>query len=223
MKRNLFLLSLLLVSGAVAEAYGQRGGYVDDLYRGSTRQSREAEKQEAAASRARRQEEKQQARQMPATWTPTQDAAAKRSVAESGVAGAARPELVTGYDEALQRRLEAYKSYREMDDTYWQLMEGYHKALVRKYDPDLYNVITFGNEMWVEPVYITALFDGSDPAGGMRTKELMVPSEQQTRTNISLSLNLGPGWWNDPWYDGWYGGPWGPSWRWRYYLSLIHI
>lgn len=207
MKRILILLSLLTF-GASAGAYGQSGRYVDDLYRGSTRKSRETEAQKRNAVR--------QAKQMPATWTPAQDAAAARSVATNAANPTDRPELVTGYEEALQRRLDAYKSYREMDDSYWQLMEGYHQMLSRKYDPDLYNVITFGNEMWVEPVYITAAFDGSDPTGGVGDKQLFLPTE--SRSDIHISLNFGPNrWWVDPWDYGWYG-PWGyPSWRWNYY------
>ncbi|WP_298062200.1 hypothetical protein [uncultured Rikenella sp.] len=223
-----FLMILILSLWAVAGVFAQ-DGYVDDLYRGSTRKSRKAESQAVKVQEQTR----TQAQQMPVNWTPAQSSptAVQPSSGQS--------ELVTNYDEALQRRIEAYKSYREMDDSYWQLMENYHRMLSNKYDPDLYNIITFGNEMWVEPVYISALFDGSDPAAGIRDLKLVLPQQNRSNVTVNLNLGFGPGWWwDDPWdyywylpwrnpwgwgYYGWYGpyyGPyWGPSWGWRPYWS----
>lgn len=209
MKKSLIIL--ILSCWTVAAAFAQGGGYVDDLYRGSTRKSRQAEAQ-AAAEAQKRVRKQQTQQQMPVNWTPAQAAseASSAAVVEPSAGG---DELVTSYDEALQRRLDAYKNYKEMDDSYWQLMESYHKMLEAKYDPELYNVITFGNEMWVEPVYISALFDGSDPAAGIRSKEFTAPSGG----SVNISLNLGPGWWwDDPWDFGWYA-PWNYPWRWGYY------
>ena len=205
MKR--LLIFLLFSAGAVTAGYGQSRGYVDDLYRGSTRQSR-ADEAEArkSAQRASRQ-------QVPVNWTPAQE------TRPAAVATPERGELVTHFDDALARRLEAYRNYREMDDSYWQLMENYHAMLSRKYDPDLYNIITFGNEMWVEPVYISALFDGSDPAARVYGKQLVLPAPPQTDVRIRLNFGFGRPW-VDPWGYGWYGSWWSPAWRWSPYWDF---
>lgn len=207
-----FLTITILSLWAIAGAFAQ-GGYVDDLYRGSTRKSRKAEAQ--AAAKAQKQT-RTQTQQMPVNWTPAQTTPAA-AVSVTAQPDAGRSELVTSYDEALQRRLDAYKNYKEMDDSYWQLMESYHKMLSNKYDPDLYNVITFGNEMWVEPVYISALFDGGDPAAGVRNKEFRATSKQRTNVNVNLNLGFGANWWwDDPW-DYYWNTPWRNPWRWGYY------
>ena len=161
-----YLIPLLLAGWTAGSVAAQNAGYVDDLYRGSTRASRAEQQQLRENRRAARiaESERRQAQQMPAQWTPnrpSQPAAPTTAAAQ----GTQRDELVTSFDDALQRRISAYRNYREMDDDYWKLMEGFHRTLSGRYDPDLYNVITFSNDMWVEPTYITALFDGSDPVG----------------------------------------------------------
>lgn len=230
------ILILMMFAGLTVGAVAQQTRYVDDLYQGSTRKSKAAAqaKEEAAQATVTRQTtttrtvtqtQSATGSQMPVTWTPT------RGAAEASTAGTTaqgdNEELVTSYDAALERRLEAYKNYREMDDSYWTLMESYHKMLSRKYDPELYNVITFGNEMWVEPRYISAMFDGSDPAAGVQNMELFPTSAKQTESKVTVNLTLAPSWyWDDPWdywwYNrwryGWYGGyyGWGPYWGWSW-------
>ena len=229
----------MMFAGLTVGAVAQQTRYVDDLYQGSTRKSKAAAqaKEEAAQATVTRQTttttttrsvtqtQSATGSQMPVTWTPT------RGAAEASTAGTTaqsdNEELVTSYDAALERRLEAYKNYREMDDSYWTLMESYHKMLSRKYDPELYNVITFGNEMWVEPRYISAMFDGSDPAAGVQNMELFPAAAKETESHVTINLTLAPSWyWDDPWdywwYNrwryGWYGGyyGWGPYWGWSW-------
>lgn len=201
------LITILSLWAAVSYA---QGGYVDDLYRGSTKKARQAEA-EAKTIQQRPATTSQSKQAMPVTWTPAQTSS---SPVQSGLvsdAAVGKKELITSYDEALQRRLDAYQNYKEMDDSYWQLMENYNKMLTNKYDQDLYNVITFGNEMWVEPRYISALFDGSDPAAGVLGKELLV-SQPKSNVTINVGVNLSPWGWNDPWDYSW---GWGS--RWNYY------
>ena len=233
------ILIMMMFAGLTVGAVAQQTRYVDDLYQGSTRKSKAAAqaKEEAAQATVTRQTttttttrsvtqtQSATGSQMPVTWTPT------RGAAEASTAGTTaqgdNEELVTSYDAALERRLEAYKNYREMDDSYWTLMESYHKMLSRKYDPELYNVITFGNEMWVEPRYISAMFDGSDPAAGVQNMELFPAAAKETESHVTINLTLAPSWyWDDPWdywwYNrwryGWYGGyyGWGPYWGWSW-------
>lgn len=234
------ILILMMLAGLTVGAVAQQTRYVDDLYQGSTRKSRTAEKAAAEAAKAAKATVRTTTTtttetvtqtatgtsrsQMPVNWTPT------RGTATTSVTGTEvesdNDELVTSYDEALQRRLEAYKNYREMDDSYWTLMESYHQMLSRKYDPELYNVITFGNEMWVEPRYISALFDGSDPAAGVQSMELFPATAKQSESNVTINLSLSPSWyWNDPWDYWWYNRwrygwfvdyYWRPSWGWSW-------
>lgn len=233
-------LILMLFAGLTAGASAQQTRYVDDLYQGSTRKSKAAAKAAEEAEReaqatvlqqrtiprtATRTPTESTGSGMPVNWTPTRGDGTTSTL--GGGLENDDNELVTSYDEALQRRLEAYKSYREMDDSYWTLMESYHKMLSRKYDPELYNVITFGNEMWVEPRYISALFDGSDPAAGVQSMELIPAKAKKTESDVTIHLTLSPSWyWDDPWdywwYNrwryGWYGGyyGWRPYWGWSW-------
>lgn len=202
---------MILSCWVVADAFAQNGGYVDDLYRGSTRKSKEAEAKKTVQLQESLQNQ-QQSQRMPVNWTPSRQTTSSVEMSPDMRSSPEWDELVTSYDEALQRRLDAYKNYREMDDTYWDLMESYHNMLSRKYDPDLYNVITFGNEMWVEPVYISALFDGSDPAAGVQAKSFTT-----SPAKVSINVNLTPSWWwNDPW-DYWWYSRWRYAWNWGYY------
>ncbi len=212
-----YLIPLLLAGWTAGSAAAQDAGYVDDLYRGSTRQSRAVQQERREIQRSARltAAEQRNADRMPAQWTParqTQTAAPVTAAAQ----GAQRNELVTSFDDALQRRIAAYRNYREMDDDYWKLMESFHRTLSGRYDPDLYNVITFGNDMWVEPTYITALFDGSDPTARLNAKELW-DGGRDDRSNVNITLNVSAGsGWADPWYAYW-GSPWSRPWRWNYY------
>lgn len=147
-----------------------------------------------------------------------------------------RTELVTSYETSLERRIIAYRNYKEMDQGYWDLMDNLNRVMTGKYDQSIYNTVVVGNEMWVEPRYITSIFDGSDPAEPLRNKSLK-SSKLSSSSNVTFSINLFDPWysswtwynpsrfypyrnpywgWNSGWGPSWgWGGGWGPNWGWN--------
>lgn len=124
-----------------------------------------------------------------------------------------RSELVTTYEDALERRIAAMRSTQEYPESYWTLQDQWVQMLASKYDQNLYNVIVINDGVWVEPQYITALFDGTDAAAGIvefsasnssvaRNAVNTVSANRGTTVNINLNL--------DPWDYGW-----SSSWLWR--------
>ena len=117
------------------------------------------------------------------------------------------------YESAYARRLRGFDSpYYNMPSSYYNLRYSGAYSFLSAYDPAFYNIIVMGDQVWVEPKYITSMF------GGWGT-----------------SVNFSFGWRNpwsyyyspwyypsswywrhycwDPWYDSWYGMNWGFGWR----------
>ncbi len=91
------------------------------------------------------------------------------------------------YESAYARRLLGFKSatYR-MPSSYFNLRYGGDYMYVTAYDPAFYNVMVSGDQVWVEPRYITSMF-GTWGA-----------------TNATMLVH-------SPWYYGWHSGfydPW---------------
>lgn len=63
------------------------------------------------------------------------------------------------YESAYARRLKGFSSptYR-MPSSYFNLRYNSSHAIVTAYDPALYNIMVSGDEVWVEPKYITSMF-----------------------------------------------------------------
>lgn len=110
--------------------------------------------------------------------------------------------LVTDYETAYARRLRGFNSptYR-MPSSYYNFRYGSDYFLATSYDPAFYNVVVMGDEVWVEPRYISSMFG----------------------TWGAPSWNFGLGWnsrggWNswawDPWW-GWNSWGWDPWWGWN--------
>ena len=103
--------------------------------------------------------------------------------------------LAETYESAYARRLRGFESptYR-MPSSYYDFRYGNSFNYVSAYDPAFYNVMVMGDQVWVEPKYITAMF------GSWGRPSIYV----------------------DPWYYGWnyrhYHG-WGfsfGSWGWSF-------
>ncbi len=113
--------------------------------------------------------------------------------------------LSDSYQESYERRLKGMQdpSYRlEGLSTYYS--SDYFNATT--YDPAFYNVVVMGNQVWVEPWYISRMF-----------------SWPQYHLNFGLGFEFGYGNWN-PWYsynypyynlNSWY--IWNPYSLWGYY------
>ncbi|MCH5331708.1 MAG: hypothetical protein J1E33_04810 [Alistipes sp.] len=102
--------------------------------------------------------------------------------------------LADNYESAYARRLLGFSSptYR-MPSSYYDLRYSGVMNYVTAYDPAFYNIMVSGNQVWVEPKYISSMF-GSWGA---------------TRVTFGLSFNYG--WyygWNRPYYySSWWGYP----------------
>lgn len=135
--------------------------------------------------------------------------------------------LADTYESAYMRRLKGFNSptYR-MPSSYYNLRYSGSLNYVTAYDPAFYNVMVSGDQVWVEPKYISSMF-GTWGA-----------------TNVTFGVSVYPyswyygwhtpyygSWWGYPhysWYDwnwgvcynpySWWGHRWLPSWGpgWRY-------
>lgn len=119
--------------------------------------------------------------------------------------------LADTYESAYARRLRGFESptYR-MPSSYYNFRYGSSFTYATAYDPAFYNIIISGDEVWVEPKYITSMFGtwGGTPYGGWY-----------------FGWNYSPSWWGYPsyawggwnwgfgftWYDPWWGPGWPPT------------
>ena len=67
--------------------------------------------------------------------------------------------VADSYESAYARRLKGFTSptYR-MPSSYFNLRYNSSLSVVTAYDPALYNIMVSGDEVWVEPKYITSMF-----------------------------------------------------------------
>ena len=175
MKKILSILVIFTVSILSSSAQ-----YVDDLYATpqtkAERQAASLEAQEAKEANAKEKQAKKEARALAeqAEYEKMQqesDYFAYQIVQKiQGTDNYGDNELVSSIDQALLRRQEAFRTLNlQHDQSYWTTMENYYNLLAAKYNEDLYNIIAIGDRVWVEPQYITAIFDDSDPAEGINT------------------------------------------------------
>ena len=121
------------------------------------------------------------------------------------------------YEGAYERRLRGFNSatYR-LPSSYYNYRYGSSYTYVSAYDPAVYNVIVMGDEVWVEPKYITAMF-----------------GNWGTVVNFSFGVANPWSYYYSPWYYPaswyWYGcspwwyhsvWDWGWTWNWPCYYSF---
>lgn len=103
--------------------------------------------------------------------------------------------LADDYQSAYARRLKGFSSSTyQLPSSYYSYRYSSAYPYVNAYDPAFYNVIIMGDEVWVEPKYVSAMFG--------------------TWGNPTFNLSFGLGW---PYYNSWrwnYYYGWGPNWGW---------
>lgn len=107
--------------------------------------------------------------------------------------------LANDYESAYARRLLGFKSatYR-MPSSYFNLRYGGDYMYVTAYDPAIYNVMVSGDQVWVEPRYITSMFG----TWGATNATMLVHSPWYYG-------------WNSVVYNPWYYSSWGyPRYSW---------
>jgi uncharacterized membrane protein YgcG len=103
--------------------------------------------------------------------------------------------LVSDYQTAYERRLHGFESPTyKLPSSYYSMATSEAIYYASAYDPAFYNVMVSGDQVWVEPKYITSMF-GSWGA-----------------TNVTFGLYSSPwmyGWTTfvDPFYYSWWGYP----------------
>ena len=201
MKRSLILLPIavmaLLLSGCTAmmnmSSYG-----TSDLYRTNNRAD------VATQLRAEAEAERLEAEARQAQWEARlAEANASAAEAEYYAAISGQPSytniVADDYDSAYARRLYGFQSPTyNMPSSYYDLVSSSSIYYVTAYDPSYYNVMVSGNQVWVEPKYITSMF-GSWGA-----------------TNVTFGIYASP--WNYGWsyrVDPFYYSMWGyPRYSW---------
>lgn len=218
--KNLIITLAMAFAASVASAQ-----WVDDLY-GPTQKTKKSSVVRSKGSTVR---STNTTSSYSSQTVQNQPSSSVNSTYNSDSESVSEKELITSYDEALQRRIVAMRnSNYEQPESYWQLMDQYQAMLEKKYDQNLYNIVLVGDQMWVEPQWLTSLFDGSDPAAGVirynkeirenfSTSQVIVPAESKVTININIDpWDWSGPYWNRPYYgwNDWYSPFWGSSWYW---------
>lgn len=110
--------------------------------------------------------------------------------------------LADDYESAYERRLRGFESpsYR-MPSSYYNYRYGNDSFYASAYDPAFYNVMVMGDQVWVEPKYITSMFGNWGAS------------------NVNVNLNFGfGGWWGSPYYyRGYPYSYWNSYWNYPHY------
>jgi uncharacterized membrane protein YgcG len=210
MKRFLFsIIAPILLSGCAAFSTAVIG---DDLYTAHSR-TEIAEQQKAAAEAA---QIAAQARQ--AAWE-AKLAEARALAAESEISSLSMATpytnsfddvLADDYQSAYARRLNGFASpsYKMPSSYYtYRYTDAYQYATA--YDPAFYNIMVSGDQVWVEPKYITSMF-------GSWGASVVVPSYSWYYGWSRPSYSWWYGYPRYSWYDWGYGSVYDPYWGWSW-------
>ena len=205
---GLSAISILFVSCSAAF---QSAAIGDDIYNTHSRTAI-AQKQQAEAERVKAEAERRKA-QWEARLAEARAAAAEQDYYDSVLASATEQYqaaslaniVADNYESAYARRLAGFESptYR-LPSSYYALCYSDALGIASTYDPSYYNIMISGNEVWVEPKYVTSMF-------GTWGASIISPYS---------SWYFGwtyPRYWNNWWYGyphfGWYDYGWYyPNW-----------
>ncbi len=158
MKELRFILASVLLSlgaaGCSTAFYPTSGDpYADDLYQTHDR-TQIARRKEAEAEAARL-----EAQARKAQWEAMLAEAEASSARDDYERYTYSNVLADTYESAYARRLRGFRSptYR-MPSSYYELRYSPAYNYVTAYDPMNYNIVVMGDEVWVEPKYISSMF-----------------------------------------------------------------
>ena len=216
MKKLKILIGTVLLSAGLAgctSAYYSSAGYAsDDLYAVHDKTQIARKKQaEAEAQRAAAQARKAE---WEAKIAEAQAAAAENNYYEyqASDANPYQSVLADDYESAYARRLRGFESPSyKMPSSYIDARYSAAFNYASAYDPAFYNIVISGDQVWVEPKYVTSMF------GSWGTVIYGDPWYYGWNRPWGPSFSIGSwgwsfGWnsWNNPWYSPW--GPWYSSW-----------
>lgn len=204
-----------LLVGCSSAFYAASNSASNDLYAVHNR-TEIARKQQAEAEARKAEAEARRAE-----WEAMiAEAAAKNAEVNyrSGSTGDSyRSVLADDYESAYARRLRGFESptYR-MPSSYTNARYSSTFHYVSAYDPAFYNIIIMGDEVWVEPKYVTAMFG----SWGLPAYSNAWYYGWYGRPSYgwwsypSYSIGLGGWGWSVglSWYDPWFYSSWGYPW-----------
>ncbi len=216
MKKFKILIGILfLTAGSVgcSSLYQASAGYAsDDLYAVHDR-AQIARKQQAEAEAQRAAAEARKA-EWEARIAEAEAAAAENRYYEytSPDANPYESILADDYESAYARRLRGFESPTyKMPSSYLDARYSSAFTYASAYDPAFYNIVISGDQVWVEPKYITSMF------GTWGGTVLCDPWYYGWNWPWGPSFTFGNwgwslGWssWYNPWYYASWYGPWGP-------------
>lgn len=212
---GILLLSLAAVGCSTAYYRAESGYAADDLY-GTHNQIAIAERRKAEAEAKRA-----EAEAIRAEWEARIAQASADGAQADYYGNSYQGVLADTYESAYARRLRGFESPGyNMPSSYEYLRYSSKFQYLSAYDPAYYNIIVMGDEAWVEPKYITAMF-GTWGAPTVTT----IGFSGGLYNSWYMSWGYNPYWWNRPswsfgfgfgpsYYDPWWGwnNPWGPGW-----------
>lgn len=161
------LLLLLATAGCSSNFYSSVGeSYSDDLY-GTHDRAAIAHQKEAAAEAARVAAAARQA-ELEALMAEVQRRGGVVQL-DGGEEYAPQGYLADSYESAYARRLRGFSSLSyKMPSSYYDLRYSPEYQMLTVYDPMNYNIVVMGDEVWVEPKYISSMFGtwGAPSYGG---------------------------------------------------------
>ena len=205
------LLLAACAAGCSPTRYASTGSAYDDLYATHDRTAISQRKQAEAESRRARAEAAQ------AEWEARMAEARARAAEEEYYDNAADI-VADSYESAYARRMRGFRSaeYR-MPSNYYALRYENSGAFMfaSAYDPAFYNIMVSGDQVWVEPKYITSMFGswGATPYYGGWYFGWNHPSFGWGYPSFGWGYPHHPWWgWNWsigywPWHDHWWGHP----------------
>ena len=186
MKKLNILIGALILSAGLAgcsSSYYASSGYAnDDLY--ALHDKTVIARKQQAAAEARKAEAEARRAEWEAKIAEAQALAAENGYYDESSSNPYNDILADTYESAYARRLRGFESptYR-MPSSYYNFRYGSSFTYATAYDPAFYNIIISGDEVWVEPKYITSMFGtwGGTPYGGWY-----------------FGWNYSPSWWGYP-------------------------
>ena len=203
-------MALALMAAGCSSTYFASAGYGDDLYAVHDKAAI-ARRQQAEAEAKKAEAEARKAEWEARLAEAEANAVQRRYYDAAGTSNPYDEVLADTYESAYARRLRGFESptYR-LPSSYYDFRYGTSFSYVSAYDPAFYNVMVMGDQVWVEPKYITAMFGSwgrpsiyADPwYYGWNTY----------RPYYGWGLSFGSWGWGFGWYDPWYY----PGWSWGY-------
>ena len=198
------MFAVILLGGCSATVYsGSSASVSDDLYAPRNKDELMAARAEhkarlLAEQKAAEEAEQKRREEIARTIADLQQREAQQEELSYGSV------LSDGIQDSYERRLRGINSPSyKMPSSYQDAAISTAGRYASAYDPAFYNVMVSGDEIWVEPKYVSSFFG------------------DWGATNVTVNVGLWgyPSWtWNSPWWWGW--SPtwsWNWNWGWNYY------